>query len=83
MNCVSEQFVNNIKHDCLSHCIFFTEESLRKVIYQYVDYYHKYRPHIKHDGGFIMPSDLPMTGTGKIKQNSLLPGLLTTYYREG
>lgn len=83
MNCVSEQFVNNIKHDCLSHCIFFTEESLRKVIYQYVDYYHKYRPHIKHDGGFIMPSDLPMTGTGEIKQNSLLPGLLTTYYREG
>lgn len=81
MNCVSEQFVNNIKHDCLSHCVFFTEEALRKVIQQYVDYYHKYRPHIKHKGGFIMPSDLPMTGTGEIRQNSFLPGLLTTYYR--
>ena len=81
MNCVSEQFVNNIKHDCLSHCVFFSEKALRQVIALYVEYYHKYRPNKKHDGGFIMPSDLPMTGTGEIKQNSLLPGLLTTYYR--
>lgn len=81
MNCVSEQFVNNIKHDCLSHCVFFSGEALRQVIALYVEYYHKYRPHKKHNGGFIMPSDLPMTGNGEIKKNSILPGLLTTYYR--
>jgi len=52
------------------------------VIHQYVDYYHKYRPHKKHDGGFIMPRENPMSLIGEIKQEVLLPGLLTTYFRE-
>ena len=82
MNCVSEQFVNNIRRDCLSHCVFTSEEGLRMVIHQYVDYYHKYRPHKKHNGGFIMPKEIPMSMTGEIKQEVLLPGLLTTYFRE-
>ena len=82
MNCVSEQFVNNIRRDCLSHCVFTSDEGLRMVIHQYVDYYHKYRPHKKHNGGFIMPKEIPMSMTGEIKQEVLLPGLLTTYFRE-
>ena len=79
MNCVSEQFVNHIRHDCLSHCVFLSEDALRKVIALYVDYYHKYRPHKKHNGGYIMPQPLEKNGDGTIQHVKFLDGLLSTY----
>lgn len=81
MNCVAEQFVNNIKRDCLSHCVFFTEEALRKVVNMYLEYYHKYRPNRKYGGDCIMPEDTDGDFMGEIKKKSIIPGLLTTYYR--
>ncbi len=84
MNCVSEQFVNNIRRDCLSHCVFLSEAALRKVIALYVDYYHKYRPHKKHNGGYIMPQPHAAVEPGVIKHVKFLDGLLSTYcYQTG
>lgn len=79
MNCVSEQFVNHIRHDCLSHCVFLTEEAFYQVISKYVEYYHKYRPHKKHNGGYIMPQPHGTVGHGTITHVKILDGLLATY----
>ena len=81
MNCVAEQFVNNIKRDCLSHCVFFSEDALRKVINLYLEYYHKYRPNRKYGGGFIMPDEQNDDFIGEIKKKTIIPGLLATYIR--
>ena len=79
MNCVSEQFVNNIRHDCLSHCVFLTEEAFRMVISEYIDYYHSFRPHKKYDGGYIMPPPQAKIEDGVIKHVKILDGILSTY----
>ena len=82
MNCVAEQFVNSIKRECLSHCVFFSEDALRKVMTLYLEYYHKYRPNRKYGGGCIMPEETQDSFMGEIKKKTIIPGLLTTYYRE-
>ena len=40
MNYHAEQFVRKIKHECLNHCVFLSEKSLRTTLSAYVEYYH-------------------------------------------
>ena len=82
MNCYAEQFVHKIKHECLDHCIFLSEEALRNTIDLYLDYYHKQRPNSKYNGGCIIEDATHWQRDGVIVHTATLPGLLGYYYRK-
>jgi hypothetical protein len=80
LNAFAERWVRSIKEECLSAFLFFGEESLRHVIMEYVDHYHKERNHQGKDNELLFPSKLGETG--EIKCKTRLGGLLKYYYRE-
>ena len=45
LNAYAERFVRSIKEECLSHLILSSEEQLRYVLSEYLDYYHTGRVH--------------------------------------
>ncbi len=45
LNAYIERWIQSIKHECLDHFIVFGERHLRYLVNEYVDYYHRQRPH--------------------------------------
>ena len=45
LNAFAERFVQTLKHECLNHFIVFGERHLNHLVDEFVDYYHKSRPH--------------------------------------
>ncbi len=45
LNSHAERFVRSIKEECLNHLILFSEEQLRHVPSEYLEYYHHERIH--------------------------------------
>ena len=85
LNSVAERFVLSIKGDCLDELMFFSEKQLRRAINQYLDFYHKERPHQGVDIGnnILFPDErADKNRTGKVIKSSRLGGLLNFYYRE-
>ena len=81
MNYHAEQFVRKIKHECLNHCMFFSEKALRTTLSIYLEYYHTQRPNTKFNGGCIIENETHWQRDGKITHTSAIPGLLGYYYR--
>ena len=44
MNAVCERFLGSVRRECLDHVIILSERQLKKVVNEYVDYFHR-RPH--------------------------------------
>ena len=82
MNYHAEQFVRKIKHECLNHCVFLSEKSLRTTLNAYLEYYHTQRPNTRFNGGCIIENETHWQRDGKITHTSELPGLLGYYYRK-
>lgn len=40
-----ERLIGTIRHECLDHFIIFNQGQLHRILTQYLDYYHKIRPH--------------------------------------
>lgn len=81
MNYHAEQFVRKIKHECLNHCVFLSEKSLRTTLVAYLEYYHTQRPNKRFNGGCIIENETHWQREGTITHTSALPGLLGYYYR--
>ncbi len=80
LNAYAERFVQTIKHECLNHFIVFGERHLDHFVEEFVDYYHTSRPH--QGIGNVTPiraRDGP--GTGPVRCESRLGGVLKHYYR--
>jgi putative transposase len=45
MNAVAERWVQSVKQECLDHFVVFDESHLRYILNQYLDWYHRCRPH--------------------------------------
>jgi len=70
---------STIKAECLNHFILQTEEQLRYVVLQYLEYYNHERP---HSGiGEVMIHPLPQDEDGEITMFSRLGGFLKSYRR--
>ncbi|MGD0101541.1 MAG: integrase core domain-containing protein [Acidobacteriota bacterium] len=41
-----ERLIGSIRRECLDHVIVASEESLRRILRRYFDYYHKSRTHL-------------------------------------
>ncbi len=43
---MAERFVGNCRHDLLDHVIVLNERHLKRLMNEYVRYYHEYRTHL-------------------------------------
>ena len=80
LNAFAERFVKFIKEECLNRMIFFSERSLRYVIKEYMEHYHKERNHQGLDSRIIYPEF--EVGEGDIRRHERFGGLLNYYCRE-
>ena len=79
LNAHAERFVRSIKEECLNHLILSSEEQLRHVLSEYLEYYHHERIHQginriiepRHEGN-----------DGEIICIERLGGLLKSYHRQ-
>ena len=79
LNAYAERFVRTIKDECLSHLILTSEDQLRYVLDEYLDYYHTGRIH-QGLGRIIDPKY--ENNTGEIFCIERLGGLLKSYHRK-
>jgi putative transposase len=45
-NAYVERVIGSIRRECLDHIVIFNERHLRRVLFSYVDYYHRTRTHL-------------------------------------
>jgi len=82
LNAYAENFVGEIKAECLNHMIFAGEKSLRHVVAKYVAYYQTQRNHQGLDNHIPFPDATIGCSSGEIKCKERLGGLLKYYYRD-
>ena len=82
LNAHLERFHLSIKSDCLSHMIFFGEQSLRRAVNAYLVHYHGERNHQGLGNKLIDPNDEVGQTGGEIQCREQLGGLLKYYYRQ-
>ncbi len=87
LNPFAEAWVQRIKHECLNHFTVFGERHLRYLIREWVDYYHRFRPHQGLGNVLItspLPSPEPLSNfrSEKLVCHEQLGGLLKHYERK-
>ena len=84
MNSYAERWVRSIKEECLSRLILFGENSLRRVVSNYLEHYHQERNHQGKDNLLLFASPAPpqcVRGEA-VGCRERLGGLLQYYHRE-
>ena len=76
-----ERFVRTIKEGCLDQMIFFSEDSLRQAIHEFVIHYHQERNHQGLDNRLITPMGGTIDTAAAIERRQRLGGLLNYYHR--
>jgi transposase InsO family protein len=79
LNSHAERFVRSVKEECLDHLILFSEEQLRYVLSEYLQYYHHERIH-QGINKIIEPQH--EANQGEIICIERLGGLLKSYHRK-
>ena len=82
LNCYAENFVGKIKSESLDHIIFVGENSLRKAVTSYVEFYLHERNHQGLENTIPFPDAAVCSNEGEIKCKERLGGLLKYYYRK-
>lgn len=82
-NGYAESFVSAIKRECIDQMIFFSENSLRRAVGQYIEHFHQERNHQGLDNQIPFPN-IPQnhSESGSIVKSERLGGLLNYYHRE-
>jgi putative transposase len=78
MNAYVERVIGTIRREVLDHFFLFSERQLRKIIFEYIEYYNRYRP---HQGIECIPAGAKSAGDGNIVKLPILSGLHHNYYR--
>ena len=84
LNAFAERWVLSVKSECVSGLIFFSEESLRLTLKEYIIHYHSERNHQGKNNRLLFPKvgyD-PTKKNGRIKCRSRLGGVLKYYHKE-
>jgi putative transposase len=82
LNAHAERFVRTIKESCLERMILFGEGSLRKVIHEFGEHYHRERNHQGLGNRLIMEEECCPDRRGEIQSRQRLGGMLNFYYRQ-
>jgi hypothetical protein len=83
LNAHAERWVRSIKEECLSKLILFGENSLRRVVSDFLEHYHQERNHQGKDNLLLFPVSSPRTPDpqGAIRCRERLGGLIKYYSR--
>ena len=73
--------IGSIRRDCLDHMIIFSEDSLRRIMAEYVRYYNESRTHMSLEGNSPVPREVEPPSKGKVVAVPLLGGLHHRYIR--
>ncbi len=82
LNAHAERFVLSIKSECLDRMIFFSEQSLRRAVAEFIRHYHGERNHQGLDNQLIEPDETVGSRHGDVRCRQRLGGMLNYYYRE-
>ena len=77
-----ERVVGTLKRECLNHLVVFNERHARRLIRDYLEYYHGSRTHLglekdAPDGRAVEPPEL-----GPVMRRPMVGGLHSRYYRD-
>jgi len=76
-----ERVIGSIRRECLDHVVIFNEQHLRRVLRQYLDYYHRSRTHLGLDKDCPEPRVVEPPEIGPIDSEPVLGGLHHRYFR--
>lgn len=81
-NAHCERFIKSLQDECLDRLWFVGERSLRLVLNEYVDHYHRERHHQGIGHTIIEPGPEVNLSEGRLVHRKRIGGLLNYYYRE-
>jgi putative transposase len=86
MNAVAERWVQSVKQECVDHFVVFGEAHLRYILNQYLDWYHRCRPHQGLHNNLVNGGETPAP-VGPLSADAIaceerLGGLLKHYHRK-
>src|SRR5215470_729439 len=80
-NPYAERVIGSIRRECLDHLIIIGEDQLRRTLRDYLDYYHKSRPHQALERNSPTPREIEAPKKGKVIAIPQVGGLHHRYQR--
>ena len=77
-----ERVIGSIRRECLDHVIIFDERHLRRVLREYLDYYHRSRTHLGLEKDCPEPRAVELPTIGPVASKPVLGGLHHRYFRQ-
>jgi putative transposase len=85
LNAHAERFVLSVRKECLDHFVVFGEKHLRYLLTQFLEHYHRERPHQGRENcvltGAVADSQVEPPKAREVACRKRLGGLLKHYYR--
>ena len=82
LNAYVERFVLSIKSECLERMIFFSEQSLRRAVAEFIHHYYGERNHQGLGNALLEAEECVGSPHGKVRCRKRLGGLLSYYHRD-
>lgn len=76
-----ERLIGSIRRECLDHCIVLNERHLRRIVAEYLDYYHESRTHLSLSRNSPFARDVEPPGCGRVIAIPQVGGLHHRYVR--
>ena len=77
-----ERVIGSIRRECLDHVIITNERHLRRVLNEYLDYYHRDRTHLGLEKDCPESREVEPPDRGAVRRRPILGGLHHRYYRD-
>ena len=77
-----ERVIGTIRRECLDHVIVLGEKHLRRMLKEYLAYYHKDRTHLGLDKDSPEPRIVQPRDVGPVTSKPILGGLHHRYFRQ-
>jgi len=81
-NPMVERLIGSLRRECFDHVILFNEKHLRRMLTDYLSYYHRHRTHRSLDQDCPEPRAVEPPGQGRIIELPLVCGLHHRYTRQ-
>jgi transposase InsO family protein len=76
-----ERFIGSLRRECLDHVIVLTERHFHRIVCDYLDYYHRLRPHLSLDRNAPVPRMVEPVAAGEVVSEPVVGGLHHHYRR--
>ena len=76
-----ERFIGSVRRECLSHVVVLSEQHLKRIVQNYLDYYHDCRTHLSLDHNSPNPRLVASRDAGEIIAIPRVGGLHHEYRR--